>query len=226
VQPVRLHPWDLSAAQASTLQTELADLVLVEDRLPERVSTVLGVDAAYDEHGSRAFAAGALMEVASGTVLQIVSAEVAAHFPYVPGLLSFREVPALEVALEKLAQSPDLVICDGQGIAHPRRFGLACHVGVLYDLPTIGCAKTRLTGEGATPAAARGSRAPLVDVGRTVGAVLRTQNGVKPVYVSPGHRVSLETACDWTLALCRQYRIPEPIRVADQIVGRMKRQAG
>ncbi len=207
------------------MQAELAGLVLIQDRLPGRVSTVLGVDAAYDDDGSRAFAAGALMEVATRTVLQIVSAEVPADFPYIPGLLSFREVPALEVALEKLTQAPDLVICDGQGIAHPRRFGLACHLGVLYDLPTIGCAKTRLTGEAATPAAARGSRAPLVDTGRTIGAVLRTQDGVKPVYVSPGHRVSLETACHWTLALCGQYRIPEPIRVADQIVGRMKRQA-
>jgi deoxyribonuclease V len=207
------------------LQAELAGLVLVEERLPQLVSTVLGVDAAYDDAGHRAFAAGALMEIASGTVLQIVSAQVPARFPYVPGLLSFREVPALVVALEQLTQAPDLVMCDGQGIAHPRRFGMACHIGVLYDLPTIGCAKTRLTGEAAAPAASRGSRSPLVDAGQTVGAVLRTQDGVKPVYVSPGHRVSLEAACHWTLALSRRYRIPDPIRIADQVVGKMKRES-
>jgi deoxyribonuclease V len=227
VRPVVSHRWDLREEEASTLQRELASLVITEDQLPAEIRTVAGVDVAYMEHGTSAFSAVAVLDVASGRVNQVVSAEANFRFPYVPGLLSFRELPVLAAAFDKLSERPDLVICDGQGIAHPRRFGLACHIGVAYDVPAIGCAKTWLTGEaGGELGFSRGSSVPLVRNGETVGAVLRTQDGVKPVYVSPGHRVSLGTSCNWTLALCRQYRLPEPIRAADQTVGRMKRQAG
>jgi deoxyribonuclease V len=225
VRPILSHRWDLSPAEASALQAELASRVVLEDRLPERVSTVAGVDVAYEDESSRAFAAVALVDAVDGTLRQLVSAEAEVRFPYVPGLLSFRELPALAAAFEKLTARPDLVICDGQGIAHPRRFGLACHVGVVYDVPAIGCAKTRLIGEADAPAYARGSVAPLVSDGETVGVVLRTRDGVNPLYVSPGHRVSVRTASDWILALCTRYRIPEPIRVADQTVNAMKRRA-
>ena len=198
--------------------------MVTEDRLPEHIRTVAGVDVAYEGDGKRAFAAIAVLDVEKGNVEQIVAAEAEAKFPYLPGLLSFRELPALAAALEKLATRPDLVICDGQGIAHPRRFGLACHLGVVYDLPVIGCAKTRLIGEADEPGYVRGSVAQLINEGETVGVVLRTRDGVRPVYVSPGHRISLRTACEWILSLSSKYRIPEPIRAADERVNRMKRE--
>ena len=219
------HPWDLSEQEAVALQTELAKRVLVADRLPHRIQNVAGVDVAYADDAGRAFAAIAVINLENKQLEQMVSAEERIRFPYFPGLLSFRELPALAAALEKLPSKPDLMICDGQGIAHPRRFGLACHLGVLYDVPTIGCAKTRLTGEAEVPGLARGSRAPLICEGETVGAVLRTRDGVKPLYVSPGHRISIRTACDWILDLSWQYRIPEPIRMADQLVNKMKRES-
>jgi len=140
-----------------------------------------------------------------------------AVFPYEPGLFAFRELPPLLAALERLDRGPDVLVCDGHGLAHPRRFGLACHLGVLTGLPTFGVAKTRFVGTHAVPAAARGSSAPLVDAGEEVGAVLRTQDGVKPVYVSAGHRIDLAHACRLTLALTPRYRLPETTRHADRL---------
>jgi deoxyribonuclease V len=225
VQPVLTHRWDLDDEEAGALQTQLADCIITDDLLPVHVNTVAGVDVAYEEGGTRAFAAVVVIDVVNGEPQQIVSAEARTRFPYSPGLLSFRELPVLAAAFDKLFVRPDLVICDGQGRAHPRRFGLACHIGLIYDLPTIGCAKTCLVGEADEPGSARGSVTQLVYEGEILGAVLRTRDGVKPLYVSPGHRVSLRTACDWVLALCSQYRIPEPIRMADQVVNKFKRQA-
>ena len=199
--------------------------MVTEDHLPPCVKTVAGVDVAYEDGGTRAFAAIVVIDVVTGMTKQIAVAESRVHFPYVPGLLSFRELPALAVAFDKLVEPPDLVLCDGQGIAHPRRFGLACHIGVIYDLPAIGCAKTRLTGVGDDPDLTRGSIAPLVSAAEIIGAAVRTRDGVKPVYVSPGHRISLATACRWTLALSPHYRIPDPVRMADQLANQMKRKA-
>jgi deoxyribonuclease V len=144
------------------------------------------------------------------------------RFPYVPGLLSFREAPALLAAIRKLKAEPDAFIFDGQGLAHPRRFGLACHVGVLIDRPSVGCAKSRLIGSHDDPGRRRGSSAPLVDADQRVGTVLRTRDKVKCVYVSVGHRVSLSTAERLVLACCTRYRLPEPTRLADQLVARAK----
>jgi deoxyribonuclease V len=138
-------------------------------------------------------------------------------FPYVPGLLSFRELPAVLAAIEQLRILPDLYLCDGQGLAHPRRFGLACHLGVLLDAPTIGVAKTRLIGTHAPPPAEKGGWTPLEDGGEVIGAVLRTRSGVKPVYVSIGHRVSLATSVRLTLACTSRYRLPETIRQAHRL---------
>ena len=134
-----------------------------------------------------------------------------------PGLLSFREVPALLAALEALDQMPDLLLCDGQGLAHPRRFGLACHLGVLSGLPSIGVAKSRLIGEHAEPGLEKGSWVPLLDDGETIGAVLRTRHGVRPLYISIGHRVALETAIAYVLACTPRYRLPETTRLADRL---------
>src|SRR5215467_2217102 len=225
MRPVFLHRWELSEQEATTLQSHLSAFVVTEDRLSQTIRKIAGVDLAYDDCGPRAYAAISLIDAASGEAERVITATVESPFPYLPGLLSFREIPALVAAFEKLDLSPDLVLCDGQGVAHPRGFGLASHLGVLYDLPTIGCAKTRLVGESVEPGRSRGNWAPILFAGRVVGAVLRTQVGVKPVYVSPGHRISALTACQWVLRLCRRYRIPEPLRLADQAVNRMKRQA-
>jgi deoxyribonuclease V len=225
VKPALSHGWSLDEDAARALQHELAQLVVTDDRLLEPVTTVAGVDVAYADEGDRAFAAVAIINVSTGGIEKIVSAEGEARFPYAPGLLSFRELPVLAAALAQVSEPPDLVICDGQGIAHPRRFGLACHLGVVYDIPTIGCGKTRLIGEARDPGTARGSTSALVSAGETVGAVVRTREGVKPLYVSVGHRISLPTACRWILDLSPRYRIPEPIRLADQRVRQMKRDA-
>ncbi len=226
VQPIFSHRWDLSIEEANALQKTLAAQVVTEDRLPAEIRTIAGVDVAYEENCTRAFAAIALFDVVNDEPGRVVCAETESAFPYEPGLLSFHELPALAAAFAKLHDRPDLVICDGQGIAHPRRFGLACHLGVLYDLPAIGCAKTRLIGQAGEVGWKRGSTADLVHDGQVVGAMLRTRDGVKPLYVSAGHCISLPTACAWILRMSSKYRIPEPIRMADHRVNELKRMAG
>jgi deoxyribonuclease V len=144
--------------------------------------------------------------------------EDASHFPYIPGLFSFRELPSISKAPDKLKTTPDLVVCDGQGIAHPRRFGLACHSRIMFDVPAIGCGKTRLYGQSEEPGLKRGNYAPLFDNNEIIGNVLRTQDNVRPVYVSVGHRISLEVACDWIIRLFPNYRMPETTRHADHAV--------
>jgi deoxyribonuclease V len=188
--------------------------VLAEDRLGV-VRRVAGADAHYA--GAHVWAAVVTMTFADLAPVESALIRRALVFPYVPGLLSFREAPAILACLQRLPERPDLLLIDGQGLAHPRRFGLACHVGVLADLPTIGVAKSRLVGTHEEPGIERGAWSPLVDRGETVGAVLRTRRGVRPVYVSVGHRVSLETAIDLVLRCTGRFRLPEPIRAADRL---------
>lgn len=197
----------------------MRDRVVAEDRLGG-IGVVAGVDAHFDRE--RAFARAAVVTLSWPDLetIEEATAEERLAFPYVPGLLSFREAPPVLDALAKLERPPDLVVCDAHGLAHPRRFGLACHLGLLSDLPTIGVAKSRLTGEHEEPGTERGSRVPLVDGEETIGAVVRTRTGVRPVYVSIGHRVSLDTAVEWTLALAPRYRLPETTRRADRLAGR------
>lgn len=211
------HAWNLSEAEATLLQQELATKVIQEDRLNE-VHRVAGVDVAYQKSSNKLVAAAVVLDADSLEVIETVTAEDYAQFPYIPGLFSFRELPPLIKAFAKLNHSPDLVVCDGQGYAHPRRFGLACHLGVIFDLPTIGCGKTRLLGEHQTPDRERGATAPLYDNGEVIGSVLRTQSGINPIYVSIGHRIALTTACSWILKLSPKYRLPETTRSADQLV--------
>ncbi|MFC4159526.1 deoxyribonuclease V [Chitinimonas lacunae] len=218
MKPVIDHPWQLDIDAAWALQRELAAKVRCVE--PGPIATVAGVDVAYAKDEMVLVASVVLLDAMTLEVVEAAEAEAAVQFPYVPGLFSFRELPAIMAALEKLSRRPDLVVCDGQGLAHPRRFGLACHLGVLYDLPTLGCAKTRLVGEAAEPASARGSASELVDGEAVVGRVLRTQDGVKPVDVSIGHRITLDAACDWILRLTPRYRLPETTRQADQRVRR------
>jgi deoxyribonuclease V len=217
MKQVVTHAWDLSEAQALTLQRELAGRVERENRFGE-IRYIAGVDVAYDPQSERVIGAAVALDANSLVVLEHQIAEDVTRFPYVPGLFSFRELPPIAQALEKLHLTPDLIVCDGQGIAHPRRFGLACHIGVLFDVATIGCAKTSLLGEAGNVGPKRGDHAPLVDHAETIGAVLRTQDDVNPVFTSIGHRISLHTACEYILRLCPRYRLPETTRHADQIV--------
>lgn len=213
-----MHSWKITPKEAVALQRQLAGKVERADRLGV-VSRVAGVDVSYHAASDRLAAAAVVLDAATLQVIDVQIVLGKPAFPYVPGLFSFREMPPVLEALEKLSRPPDLIICDGQGIAHPRRFGLACHLGVWTGLPTIGCAKKRLTGKHEPPGEARGCRAPLMDKDEEIGAVMRTRKGVAPVYVSTGHRVSLDTACAWVLRLAPRYRLPETTRIADRLVG-------
>ncbi|TDD44622.1 deoxyribonuclease V [Kribbella antibiotica] len=206
--------WPTTAAEAIAVQEELREQVDRSDhgRAPRFVA---GLDVQYD--GDRLAAAVVVLEWATLAEVDRAVVPGTTKFPYVPGLFAFREVPALLDALEQLTSTPDLLVCDGQGVAHPRRFGLASHVGVLTGIPAIGVAKTAFVGTHADPASARGSTAELVLDGEVVGAVVRTQDGVKPLYVSVGHRVSLPTAISHTLHLSPRYRLPETTRAADRL---------
>ena len=186
------------------------------DRLG-RVRRVCGIDVGFEADGEITRAAVVVLAFPSLEPLEQAVARRRTSFPYVPGLLSFREIPAVLEALARLAIRPDLLLCDGQGIAHPRRCGLASHTGLATGLPSIGVAKTRLIGEHRAPPGRRGAWTPLIDGGETIGAVLRTRAGVKPLYVSIGHRVSLPTAIRYVMACCTRYRLPETTRLAHHL---------
>jgi deoxyribonuclease V len=213
------HRWQLTPTQAVAVQRRLAGrVVLAPAPLPHRV---VGLDCAFTV--DRVLAVAVVWDVAGGCVLEVRRASTPLRFPYVPGLLSFREVPALLAVLRRLRTPVDGILCDGQGIAHSRRFGLASHLGVITGLPTVGCAKSRLCGEHEDPGPDRGDRAVLYDQGERIGTVLRTRSGVRPIYVSPGHRMDHATSVRWVLACAGGYRIPEPVRLADREVAAFKR---
>ena len=210
------HGWPASIEEATAIQRQLVSEVITSDQL-ESVQYVAGVDVGFADDGATSRAAVAVLSFPDLQLTQQAIALRDTTFPYVPGYLSFREVPAVLDALEKLNITPDLILCDGQGLAHPRRFGLACHLGVLTDIPTIGVAKSRLIGTHAELPMAKGSWQPLIDRGETIGAVVRSRSAVKPLYVSIGHRVSLKTAIDYVLGCTPKYRLPETTRIADQL---------
>lgn len=216
-----LHAWDIPPSEAIALQTRLASrIVNVGD--PGDVRLVAGADVAFPQRtrgwaGGVARAAVVLMSYPELALVEHHVIEAPVVFPYVPGLLSFREIPALALAFERLAATPDLVLADGQGVAHPRRFGLASHLGLLAGIPTIGCAKSRLCGEAPEPGPDSGSTTDLIDHGERVGLVVRTKTRVKPMYVSAGHMISLENAAEWVLRLAPTHRLPEPLRIADRL---------
>jgi len=220
---VRWFPPDFEALtlpEARALQERLAELVCEEDA-PGAVELIAGVDAAYDPGGRHTHAAVALWDVTRGEVVETATATLETRFPYVPGFLAWRELPAVLAAFERLDRQPDLVLVDGHGRAHPRRCGLACLVGLALKLPTAGCAKSVLMGSFSELGADRGARVPLVDRGEVIGMALRTRTGVRPVYVSVGHRITLECACRSVLVASR-FRIPEPLRSAHSTVTRMR----
>jgi deoxyribonuclease V len=213
-----LHRWDLSVREAITLQGDIAGAVERNDRLGH-VRTIAGIDVAYGRRGRSvdARAAAVLFDAMTLQVLERSAIEMAITFPYVPGLLTFREAPPAIAALQALSRRPDMLLCDGQGLAHPRRCGFASHLGLALDLPSIGVAKSRLTGTHDEPGQERGAWTPLLDEGEVIGACLRTRSGVRPIYVSIGHRVTLDTAMRIVLRTATRYRLPEPTRLADKL---------
>lgn len=218
----QLHRWDVTPKEAMEIQRQLSSRLIVEE-LQREPRSVAGCDISFDK-GSDVVYAGivvlelpTLVEVAQSTTIFQVK------FPYIPGLLSFRESPALLEAWEKLTIQPDVVMIDGQGYAHPRRFGIASHFGVLVDLPAVGCAKTLLVGRFEEPDTKAGSSSPIIDKEEIVGAALRTQDGVSPVFVSVGHRIDLESAIDIVMRCTKDYRIPEPTRQAHILVNALRR---
>jgi deoxyribonuclease V len=209
----KLHTWGLSPAEAERLQLELAGLVCRENRLTSP-RYIAGADISAPDSRGIAKAAVVVLNYPELDLVEVRLAEGRLNFPYVPGLLSFRESPLVLAAWQDLSISPDLLFVDGQGIAHPRRFGIASHLGLLFDIPTIGCAKSRLCGQHGDVPAESGSYVELLDRGEIVGAAVRTKTNAAPVYVSIGHKVDLNSAIDWTIKCCRNHRLPEPSRIA------------
>ena len=211
-----LHRWDVTPTEAVAIQRSLRERAVARDDLGV-VRTVAGVDVGFEQAGRVARAAVAVLRLPGLEPVAEALARAPTRFPYVPGLLSFREVPVVLEALAGLREPPDVILVDGQGYAHPRRFGIACHLGVWTGLPAIGVAKTRLIGEHGTVPEGRGEWCPLLDGGEIIGAVLRTRAGVTPIYVSTGHRVGLATAIDLVMRCVTRYRLPETTRRAHRL---------
>lgn len=216
-----LHDWNLSFPEAAELQRHLAaNLDLCSFKRP--LQTVAGIDCAFSRDKQYIFACIVVVQFGSFDIIETAHAIEKVTFPYVPGFLSFREAPACVAAAEKLRINPDCIIVDGQGVAHPRKLGLAAHLGLFWDIPTIGCAKSRLIGRFTEPALKKGSQTPLKYKDKIIGAVLRTRTNVKPVFVSPGNKCLLEDAVRITLDCSVKYRLPEPTRLAHNIVNQIK----
>jgi len=218
-----LHPWNLSPREAIRLQQKLSSRIILKNHL-KIVRYIAAADIALSKSPPVAYAGVLVFSYPDLRIIERCSATLKLSFPYVPGLLAFREAPALLKAFEGLRHEPDLVMIDGQGLAHPREMGIACHLGLWLNKPTIGCAKSRLFGKHRPPPIKRGGWAPLLDpAGKTIGAVLRTRDRTNPVFISIGHKIDLPTAIRYTLSGGRGYRIPEPTRQADRFVGESKR---
>lgn len=211
------HTWDLSPAEAMRLQEELQGQVAHEDLTTGPPARVAGIDIGFERNGAVTRAAAVVLGYPGLEVVDKAIARRPTRFPYVPGLLSFRECPAALAALDRLTATADVLVCDGQGYAHPRRFGLACHLGLLTGIPSIGVAKSRLIGVHDPVPETKGAWVPLRDRGETVGAVLRTRRGIKPVFVSVGYGFTLATAVDLVLGLTPRYRLPETTRHAHRL---------
>jgi len=210
------HVWPTDVKTARDMQESLRSRVIREDALGP-IRHVAGIDVGFEDNGRTTRAAVAVLGFPGLALYDKAVSHSPTRFPYVPGYLSFRELPAVLQALDRLASKPDLLLCDGQGLAHPRRFGLACHLGVLADIPSIGVAKSRLIGRHDELPAEKGQWVPLTDKGETIGAVVRTRTNVSPLYVSIGHRISLATAVDYVLRCTTRFRLPETTRWAHRL---------
>lgn len=224
-----LHSWDVTPSEAVALQKRLREQVIIQP-LPDHIELVGGADISFEKFSDTVYSAIIVLRLPELEFVTASGVQSTAPFPYIPGLLSFREAPSLLDAWEKLKVRPDVLMLDGQGIAHPRRFGIASHIGLILNLPTIGCGKTLLTGKYEEPAEQAGRWSPLVDKGEKIGAVVRTKNRVNPVYISPGHLADIPTSIALTLRCAKgyesgsaKYRIPEPTRLAHLYVNAMRR---
>ena len=215
-----IHTWDIPPEQARHIQEQYRQYVIQVDSF-ESIKIIAGVDVGIVHKDNKVRAAAVLLTYPDLKQIEIRTAISNATFPYIPGLLSFREIPVLLLALEQLTYEPDIIIVDGQGIAHPRRFGLASHLGVLCNKPTIGVAKTRLIGNYQPVPDETGMWQPLIDQNEMIGAVLRTRQGVKPIFVSVGHRISLHSAIQVITSCVKNYRLPEPTRIAHQYASKI-----
>jgi deoxyribonuclease V len=222
--PPDLTRWDVDPRQAVQIQRELAKRVDVSRALPP-VRLLAATDISFDVGGTTAFAAVVVVSLETGAVVERRYAEAELTFPYVPGLLSFRELPSLLEALAAVESTPDVILCDGQGVAHPRRIGIASHLGVLLGVPAFGCAKSKLCGSYEEPGPERGARSPLIHRGETIGFALRTRTRVAPVYVSAGHLCRHEDAEALVLATASRYRLPDPQREAHRYANERRRAA-
>jgi len=213
-----LHEWNLTPAEAITLQKVLAQQIIYDRPLPlESIQLIAGVDVSVKENISQA--AIVVMSFPDFKPVETVRSKMPTPFPYIPGLLTFREGPVLEQAFQQLKHTPDVLIFDGMGRTHPRRLGIASHMGLWLQKPTIGCGKTHFVGAYVEPPQVSGGFAPLVDRGETIGVILRTRVNVKPVYISPGHLIDLDSAVKVTMRCVTRYRLPEPIRMAHNAAG-------
>lgn len=215
------HSWDLTPREAIAVQQQLRGLVRLEP-LRQEIKTIAGADISFNKFSEIVYAGIVVLSLPDLKIVESVGIRSISKFPYVSGLLSFREAPSLLEAWEKLKIKPDVLMLDGQGIAHPRRLGIASHIGVLLDWPTIGCAKSILTGRHGEPALEAGSRSPLIDRGEQIGFALRTKKNVSPVYVSPGHLTDMDSAVDLVMRTVTKYRQPEPTRQAHLLVNQIR----
>lgn len=211
-----IHNWVNTVAEAKAIQEQLRHQVIKTDCL-QKVRYVAGVDIGFANNYAISQAAIAILTYPELELVEQKIARIPTAFPYVPGYLSFREIPAILAVLPQVEITPDLILCDGQGFAHPRRFGLACHLGVLLDIPTIGVAKSLFIGSHESLPLAKGSWQPLIDKEETIGVALRSRTKVKPIYVSIGHKISLPTAIDYVMGCLTKYRLPETTRWADKL---------
>ena len=216
MEPILEHPWEISPEEAILIQQRLREFVIIEDQLGEILS-IAGADVSYDPSRQEARGVVTILSYPNLELVVYVTAITPSSFPYIPGLLSFREIPPLLTCFKKLKYHPDLILCDGHGLAHPRRFGLACHLGVLFDIPSMGVAKRPLLGEHKTLPEVRGAWEPVIDEGEIIGVAMRSRTNNRPIYISIGHRISLATSIEWVMNCLTQYRLPEPIRWADRL---------
>lgn len=210
------HEWNLSPGEAVALQMRLRQQVIDYDCF-DRLQRIAGVDVGFEAQGGITRAAIVVLSYPQLQPLEESIARLPTSFPYIPGLLSFREMPAILQALSNLKQAPDIFLCDGQGMAHPRRFGLACHLGLYTDIPSVGVAKTRLIGRHAALPQAKGCWVPLLHKDETIGAVVRTRRGIKPLYISVGHKISLQRSIELVLGCTTRYKLPETTRAAHRL---------
>jgi deoxyribonuclease V len=218
-----LDQWNLSPSEARALQEQLRERLILEPPSGLDARRIAGADISMNRGSSRGYGGVVVLDAETLETVEEASAAEELTFPYVPGLLSFRELPVLAAAWARVEKRPDVLIFDGQGIAHPRRFGLACHGGLLFDVPSIGCAKSVLVGKHGPLGEERGSTAEMVHRGEVVGMAVRTRTGVKPVYVSPGHRMDLETAVELVMRVSPKYREPETTRRSHKLVNELRR---